>query len=101
MLHGIQGDIGWKKFPVIRRRLCMVKYWNTLVCMVIPTRLTRRVFSWECLYNKGNWSADMKELFADIDVLNVFSTRSVFNYDVIEDKKFDPHDNIVETGSSR
>ncbi len=28
----------------------------------------------------------MKEWFADIDVQNVFSTRSVCNYDIIEDK---------------
>ncbi len=52
------------------------------------TRLTRRAFTcvWECSYNKGNWSAGMKDLLADIDVQNVFSTRSVCNYDVIEDK---------------
>ncbi len=35
---------------------------------------------------KTNWSADMKELFADIDAQNVFSTKSVCNFDLIEDK---------------
>ncbi len=63
----------------------MVKYWNRLVCMD-DTRLTRRVFTWECSCNKRNWSADMKELLADIDAQNVFSIRSVCNFDLIEDK---------------
>ncbi len=35
---------------------------------------------------QGNWSADMKELFADIDAQNVFNARSVCNYDATEDK---------------
>ncbi len=83
---GIQEHMGWK-FHVIRRLLRMVKYWDRLVCMG-DTRLTRRVFIWECSYNKGNWSADMKELFAHIDAQNVFSTRSDSNFDVTAGKMF-------------
>lgn len=70
----IQGDMGWTHSSV-RRRVNMVRLWNKLINLD-PERLTKKIFLWDYNHNGKGWAGDMKDLYNDFGLLNVFEELS-------------------------
>ncbi len=67
---GVQGDMGWLS-PLVRRHKLMIKFWNRLIGMS-QFRLTRKIFDWNYFLGNNNWATDIKALFTNIGMENVF-----------------------------
>ena len=78
----IQGDVAWIP-PHIRRKLNMIRLWHRLVSMDVE-RLTHKVFLWDTnSCKRGAWSYDIKQVFADINRLQLYSNRQSFDLHAI------------------
>ena len=56
-IEGMYGDMGWAT-PQMRHHANMMRFWNRLVNMD-DDRLTKKVFMWDWMLNKANWSSEM------------------------------------------
>ncbi len=79
---GVQGDMGWLS-PLVRRHKLMIKFWNRLIGMS-QFRLTRKIFYWNYALGDNNWATDIKALFTNIGMENVFSDKFVCNLTTAE-----------------
>ncbi len=79
---GVQGDMGWPS-PLVRRHKLMIKFWNRLIGMS-QFRLTREIFDWNYALGNNNWATDIKALFTNIRIENVFSNKVVCNLNTAE-----------------
>ncbi len=75
---GVQGDMGWPS-PLVRRHYkLMIKFWNRLIGMS-QFRLSRKTFDWNYALGNNNWATDIKALFINIGIENVFAYKVVCN----------------------
>ena len=76
-IAGMQGDLGWlaTKF---RRYICMVNFWNRIMKMD-NSKLVKHIFNYDYGICKNNWSADMKYIFAMLDMSDVFNNTLMCN----------------------
>ena len=70
---GIQGDMGWTSSSV-RRKVNIVRVWNNLVNMN-SNRLAKKVFQWDLEQQTKAWAADVKVLFSNLNMADVFQNR--------------------------
>lgn len=67
---GLNGDCGWTA-SIVRRKTNAVRFWNRLQKM--PTeRLTKRVFIWDKCQITMGWASDMRILFNEIGLTDVY-----------------------------
>jgi hypothetical protein len=71
----VRGECGWIKCKY-DRWLTMCRYWNRLVQMN-NERLTYKIFKYDLSRTKHNWSSDMKNIFNDVNMLDIFETESI------------------------
>ena len=67
---GIQGDIGWTHSSV-RRKVSIIRTWNNLV-NINSNRLTKKVFQWDMDQTTKGWSADVKVLLSELNMMHEF-----------------------------
>ena len=75
----INGDMGWTSCR-IRRKIAMLKLWNRFLVMD-DNRLTKKIFVKDKQLCKNNWSADIKKVFEEIDLLSLFEEEQNVNID--------------------
>ncbi len=56
----------------------MIKFWNRLIGMS-QFRLSRKTFDWNYALGNNNWATDIKALFINIGIENVFAYKVVCN----------------------
>ena len=67
----------------IRRKLNMTRLWHRLISMDVE-RITHKVFLWDTnSCKRGTWSYDIKQVFADINRLQLYSNRQSFDLHTI------------------
>ena len=69
----MHGDMGWAT-PQMRHHANMMRFWNRLVNMD-DDRLIKKVFMWDWVLNKANWSSDMLTVLKTVSSENVFRQR--------------------------
>ena len=69
--------------PLVRRHKLIIKFWNRLIGMS-QFRLTRKIFYWNYALGDNNWATDIKALFTNIGMENVFSNKVVCNLTTAE-----------------
>ena len=75
-ISGLLDDFGWLR-PRERRIKNIVTYWNRLIKMD-NNRLTKHVINDEySMQNDNTWCADIKEIFAWLDLVDVFSDKTM------------------------
>ena len=67
------GDLGWVASEV-RRDVSIIRLWNRLVKMD-DTRLTKRVFNFECDKMRGKWSKHVLKVLAKMDMEEYFHNK--------------------------
>ena len=72
-IEGMYGDMGWAT-PQMRHHANMMRFWNRLVNMD-DDRLTKKVFMWDWMLNKANWSSEMLTVLITVSSENVFRQR--------------------------
>ena len=82
--HAIQGDMGWDSCS-LRRKLEICRLWNRIVTMQ-TFRLPRKVLEWDIMLCRNNWSQDVKSLFYEIGLQNVYTNKHVCDLDVVCEK---------------
>ena len=72
-IDALLGDIGWISAKT-RHKILNMKLWNRL-CKLNPSRLTRKVFSWDLLYStrRGSWSHNAKNILSDVECQQLFN----------------------------
>jgi hypothetical protein len=83
-LPALYGDLGWTSCEN-RRKLEMFRYWNRLVQME-NTRLPRVVFDWMRERAGNSWIQEIKELFKDINMIDIFNNLGEVNLTDIAEK---------------
>ena len=78
------GDLGW--IPVkYSQYMGMLRFWNRLVNCP-HERMLYKVFEWDYNECNNNWCSDVKNIFEQIDMLDVFENQSVCNLSVAQAK---------------
>jgi len=79
---GVRGECGWISTKYVQwKNIC--KYWNRLQ-NTENTRMLYKVFSYDYAKCKNNWCSDVKTIFSELDVENVFTNLSLCSLDEIE-----------------
>ena len=83
-IAGMQGDLGWlaTKFS---RYICRVLFWNSIMKMD-NSNLVKHIFNYDYGICKNNWSADMKYIFAMLDMSDVFNNTLMCNMKSVRSK---------------
>lgn len=84
---GVQGDMGWMSLKY-RRYIIMLKFWNRLIQMD-ESRLTKRIFLWFFEHPENNWCSDIKDIAIELDLLHVYTSKTVFDTNIIYEKCFE------------
>ena len=78
----IQGDVAWTTLH-IRRKLNMIRLWHRLTTMD-SDRITQKIFLWDLnACKRGTWSYDMKQVFSEINKIDIYNNRESFDLKAI------------------
>ena len=79
----INSDMGWLPCQN-RRKLNMIRFWYRLIKMPID-RLTKQIFEWDMSITlnetSNNWCNDMKLLFQDLNLYDIFERKTLPSLD--------------------
>ncbi len=78
----INGDMGWY-MSAVRRKVEMMRFWNR-VHKVNHDRILKKVFLWDKLMCKRNWSFEIKQVFNDINMINAFHNDDMVDIEVVQ-----------------
>ena len=67
---GMVGDLGWYSLLMFRK-LSALRLWNRFI-KLSDHRLTKKIFKWDWEQCNKNWSAEIKQIFYDIDMNELF-----------------------------
>jgi len=84
---GVQGEFGWLK-PRHERWLQMCRYWNRLI-NVDKSHILYKVFEYDYNKCKKNWSSDMKSIFSELSLSELFSNKKLLSLQFVENKLFE------------
>ena len=76
--------MGWLS-PKYTRILCKVRLWNRLVQMD-SSRLTKKIFEWDWLIRRNNWSSDICSTFLKLDSHTHFYNQDQFDFKALKER---------------
>ena len=85
---GIMGDMGWCPSH-IRRKLCMLHYWNRLV-KLDDDRITKIAFNEE-YSRQGVWCSAIKDLLYEYDCRELYDSRSECDLSLLKEKMLEKY----------
>ena len=87
--YATQADMGWTPAH-IRRKICMVRFWNRLIQMD-DSRLTKRIFLWDMSQKKKNWSQELSTILESIGKKDSYRNLEIINIQEAWSKLFETH----------
>ena len=79
----ILGDMGWTP-SCIRRKICMLRYWNRLICLE-DDRITKKIFCAD-YENNGKWCKVIKAIFRELECLDIYNQKHKCDLQWCEEK---------------
>jgi hypothetical protein len=76
----LKAEMGWIP-PIIRRHLCMLRYWNRLLTMN-ENRLSKRLFELEYRTNESSWCREIESIFESMNMNDMFIDKHVCDLSV-------------------
>lgn len=71
------GDMGWE-FPSVRRKIEILRLWNRFIKFE-ENRIVKSIFLWDLSICSHNWSSEIKNIFAEMDMLHFFDNKCLVN----------------------
>jgi hypothetical protein len=75
----MNGDFGLTQSSV-RRKMAMLRYWNKVQTMA-PTRMVKKIFTWEKTMNTKAWADEMLQLFQVLNLESKFVNNEIVSVD--------------------
>ena len=80
----MEGDMGWLS-PKYTQILWKGRLWNRLVKMD-SSRLTKKIFEWDWLIRRNNWSSDICSTFLKLDPDTHFYNQDQFDFKSLKER---------------
>ena len=73
---GVLSEVGWL-LPGFRTKIRMFRYYHRLMKMD-NSRLTKSVYLWDKSQNIQSWSSEVKMIFDETNLSNIFESQQIF-----------------------